>query len=42
MNTVECNDCINTSKEIIAKYDNKFWDAFLKIPGSNFDDIKYK
>ena len=42
LNTVECNDCINTSKKIIAQYDNKFWDAFLNIPGSNFDDIKYK
>lgn len=42
LNTVECKDCINTPLDMIDKYDNKFWDAFLKIPWKDFEDIKYK
>ena len=42
LNTVECKDCINTPKDMISKYDNKFWDAFLKIPWKDFGDIWYR
>jgi hypothetical protein len=42
LNTVECKDCINTPKDMIAQYNNKFWDAFIKIPWKDFADIKYK
>jgi len=42
LNTVECKDCINVPEDVINKYDNNFWNAFVKIPWTNFGDIKYK
>jgi hypothetical protein len=32
LNTVECKDCINVPEDVINKYDNNFWNTFVKIP----------
>ncbi|NOZ44604.1 MAG: hypothetical protein GXP45_05715 [bacterium] len=41
LNTVECQDCIHPSQEMIQKYTQAFWQQFIQLPGKDFDEISY-
>ena len=39
LNTVSCQDCVNTPNWMIEKYTNNWWLDFIETPGKDFDDI---
>lgn len=41
LNIVECKDCINPQQDMISKYIENFWSAFILGENKNFSDINF-
>lgn len=39
LSTIQCEDCLHPSKEMITKYNASWWSNFITIPWNNFDDV---